>query len=769
MNAGDALKLSADIVLVPCADLDDQLRGRFTFAAGDVTLTHLHGRVHSQVIDGNTAALLALFREPRTIVDAVLESSRALGKEPRAWLDEQMPILDRFVHSRVLIPAGSDDDGAVRPRYDSGAAVAGWKVVRCISLFEDTEVYHLRNGDAAAALKIARRAGPALQPLFENEAEILRHLDGSGIAPRLLDAGMHEERPYLVMEWIDGVDSTVAAAQNRHDRALLLDLCASIAGAYAALHARGVLHSDVHPRNVLAGRRVVLLDFGYSRFQDRPARVGRAGVPAFYEPEHLLAHLRGGSAPSSAAGEQYALAALLYFLITGDHYLDFRFDREEMDRQMVSDPPLPFARRGIAPWPEVESILFRALQKDPARRHASVAAMAALLARARDGAARDALSTPLSAEAHAVLDRTLRSFARGGAMFASGYPSAPTASIYWGCAGAAVGLLRIAEARGDAALLALADVWRSRAAALLGTADAFYNDGRLSREFAGDVSPFHTEAGVHVAAAMIAAARSDSVAQGRAVNDFLRTSNEPCAEIDLTLGRSGSLLAAALLLDLTGDADDAAALRGFGAETMRAVWNELDDRAPLQVSPEGTNLGMAHGWAGYLYAALRWCSSSGHPLPPRLAERLDEYATLSRPAGRGACWPMQAGKLPVMPGWCQGSAGRVFLFVLAHRLLGDERWLQIAEACAWHTWEDERFGPNLCCGSAGRAYALLHVYQHTGAREWLSRARRMANHAAAAIASKPDHANSLWRGELGVAVLIADLASPESARMPFFE
>jgi len=176
MNAGDALKLSADIVLVPCADLDDQLRGRFTFAAGDVTLTHLHGRVHSQVIDGNTAALLALFREPRTIVDAVLESSRALGKEPRAWLDEQMPILDRFVHSRVLIPAGSDDDGAVRPRYDSGAAVTGWKVVRCISLFEDTEVYHLRNGDAAAALKIARRAGPALQPLFENEAEILREL-----------------------------------------------------------------------------------------------------------------------------------------------------------------------------------------------------------------------------------------------------------------------------------------------------------------------------------------------------------------------------------------------------------------------------------------------------------------------------------------------------------------------------------------------------------------------------------------------------------------
>src|ERR1051325_7104967 len=117
MDAGDALKLRAETVIVPCLDL------------GDVSLRPLHGRVNSLVIAGNPAALLGLFREPRTIVDAVLESSRALGKEPRAWLDEQMPILDRFVHSRVLIPAGSDDDGAVRPRYDSGAAVAGWKGV----------------------------------------------------------------------------------------------------------------------------------------------------------------------------------------------------------------------------------------------------------------------------------------------------------------------------------------------------------------------------------------------------------------------------------------------------------------------------------------------------------------------------------------------------------------------------------------------------------------------------------------------------------------
>ena len=72
------------------------------------------------------------------------------------------------------------------------------------------------------------------------------------------------------------------------------------------------------------------------------------------------------------------------------------------------------------------------------------------------------------------------------------------------------------------------------------------------------------------------------------------------------------------------------------------------------------------------------------------------------------------------------------------------------------------------CGSAGRAYALLNLYKHTGATEWLSRARQLANHAVSALSSSQRH-DSLWKGELGVAVLIADLASPENALMPFFE
>lgn len=772
MNFTEPFVLKNDVVLTPCAELSEEMRQRISFDEGDYTLSRRHARVLAQVIDGETAALLALFRQPRTIADAFFEGGRALGKDPQAYFDELVPHLGVFLENRVLVPPGSEEEQEVRPQYESGAAFAGWEIVRCVSLVEDSEVYQLRNGGDVAALKISRPASPFEGSLFANEAEILRHLGDAGIAPRLIDAGLEQERPYLVIEWAAGVESSVAAAHRRHDRAALIDMAASIAAAYATLHEHGVLHSDVHTRNVLVGHRgeVTLIDFGLSRRTGQRPRVGRGGMYYFYEPEFLAAQRQGIVLPSSAAGEQYALSALLYLLLTGHHYVDFRYEREEMARQAESDPPLPFAARGVPPWPDVEEALFRGLEKEPRRRHDSIGDLAALLTAARDAAQRDALAAPLTAQANEFLETTLASFARGGSVFASGYPIAPKGSISYGAAGAAVGLLRVAETRSDPALLALAAVWSSRALEIAGQDDAYCNPAEdMPRDLVGEVSPYHTESGIHAAAAMVAAAMGDTSARHRAVRAFLAASKRECAKLDLTLGRSATLLGAAVLLPICAGTPDAAALRALGSETMAAVWKELDAHPPLHESPQAL-LGMAHGWTGYVYAALRWCDESGDALPPRLAGRLHELAALNVPKRRGAYWPNGAGAVHDMTaGWCNGSTGQLFLFTLAHRLLGEEKWLELAELAAWHVWDEARGIASLCCGTAGRAYALLNLYKHTGSREWLSRARQMANDAAANAAATAQRASSLWRGELGAAVLIADLASPENARMPFFE
>jgi len=746
MSAAGPLVLRSDVVLVPVTDLSAEVRAKFESDEGDYTVSRLHGRMPSQIIDGETAALLKIFRQPTTIVDAVIRNSRELSKDPGRWLEELLPHLDGFIRNRVLVPVGSEEDQELRPLLASGARAGEWEAVRCVHLMEDSEIHLVRRGDVEGAMKIARTAAS-----FDNEAEVLHWLDGRG-APRLLDSGTHDAHPYIVTEWCEGSDATVASSLGKHDRASMLALCTAIADAYAALHELHVVHSDVHPRNVMVGsdRTVRLIDFGLSRIDGHSThRTPRGGMYTFFEPEYLAAVREGQQLASSFAGEQYAVGALLYLLITGKHYLDFRLEREEMMRQAECEPPVTFAARGIPPWPEVEAVLVRALEKDPAKRFASMRALANALRAAQSDADEEL--------PRAFVDEEIAALA---------YDIAPKASINYGAAGAAFGLLRIATIRSDPKLLARADVWRSRAALHLGSDDGWYDDGTdLPKALIGPISPYHTAAGLHATAAFLAYARGDRVSRRNAIQSFIEASQAPCDNLDLTLGRCGTLLAAALLFEI----DDG--LRELGDAIARDVWQQLDARPPLREQPRDTYLGIAHGWSGYLYAMLRWSLATRSAVPETLIARLHELAALRVPRGRGAYWPRQlgGGLHDMMPGWCNGAAGHVFLWTTAADALRDPSWLELAEQAAWNAWEEPLRIADLCCGSAGRAYALLNFYRHTGQREWLGRARQLAIHAAGAARETAQRPHALWKGELGIAVLLADLESPEQAAMPLFE
>src|SRR5215207_4669102 len=84
----------------------------------------------------------------------------------------------------------------------------------------------------------------------------------------------------------------------------------------------------------------------------------------------------------------------------------------------------------------------------------------------------------------------------------------------------------------------------------------------------------------------------------------------------------------------------------------------------------------------------------------------------------------------------------------------------LAEKTAWNVWEDPDKMTNLCCGLAGRAYGLLNLYKHTGEKAWLHRAQELANRAAVGITASTLHENSLYKEQVGVAVLAADLSRP---------
>jgi eukaryotic-like serine/threonine-protein kinase len=799
MEITGILILAADTVLLPTDMLSEELRRQVQAVEGDYAITRRHSRTSARLVDGNSARLLEEFRQPSTVVQAVLRYCSLTNEDPEATLDGAFPMLERLVHSGFLVASDSPQAQSIRPLLDPGDLFAGTEILACLQTLEDTDLYRVKtvNGQNAALKLMRSAAGPEVSRMFEREASVLRHLDAK-VTPALLASDTENGLPYLLLSWCSGSDCASVAAHFRAsgDYAALLRLSLSILDAYAHLHAQNVIHSDVHPRNILVDNEgaVRIVDFGFSRLagvENEFRRSERGGIGYYFEPEYARS-ARGGVLPpcSTILGEQYSLAALLYFLITGKHYVDFSLERDEMLRQIAEDSPLAFRPRGFQPWPAVEDALVRALAKDPAARFESVTALAAALGSA------SAPATPVIPLDHGeasyltaqrTLTQTLSRLDIGKALLRTGLTSVPGTSITYGSAGVACALHRIAYVRGEPKLLALADLWGERASRETHSDDAWYSpEIGITPEVVGRVSPYHTESGVHFIQALIAHSMGDVGTQQNALDGFIRASLVNCDSLDLTLGRSGTLWAASHLLAALSPTHtvNIAALRELGNNTMASIWRQLDSYASIAECREIRFSGIAHGWAGILYATLCWSRASGVGLPPHTGERLDQLAALAHRSGSQATWDWNIHREPrdapgsVMGGWCNGTAGQVHLWLAAHFALKEERYFVLAQEAARHAAEVDTRDGSLCCGFAGQSYAMLSLYRKSGERVWLHRAQLLAEKAAVfyrdlplahdsyATAARP---NSLYKGELGVAVLAADLQDPDESAQPAFD
>jgi len=288
------------------------------------------------------------------------------------------------------------------------------------------------------------------------------------------------------------------------------------------------------------------------------------------------------------------------------------------------------------------------------------------------------------------------------------------------------------------------------------------------------VSLFHTPAGVACVDALIGVALGDDVRATGGVERFISRSRGACDSLDLTLGRSSTLIGcAALLAGLPREAVGVrTVLAQFGDEVADGLRGSMA-ALPVIGAAQPLNLGIAHGWGGVLFALLRWREACDRNGPDDIIEtRLRQLASLAEPSGEGLRWRWltgQPGSDGFMPGWCNGSSGLVHLWNLAHRQFRREDYGLLARGAAWNAWQEPRNFGDLCCGAAGRAYAMLNLYRETGEGAWLERAHGLARDAAAGIANWSLRRDSLYKGEIGVALLIADLEHPELSCMPLFD
>ena len=341
-----------------------------------------------------------------------------------------------------------------------------------------------------------------------------------------------------------------------------------------------------------------------------------------------------------------------------------------------------------------------------------------------------------------------------------------------GGAGFAYALARIAGIRGDPELFGLADLWCVRAGLALGTEEAFWNEElEIVPEQFGERSLYHTATGVHCVAALLARARGDDWSMQAGVDAFVAAASEPCPHADVAFGRAGLLLGCSLLLEALPDHAGDAPLRTLGDALHASLAAEQAAQPPIAESEDKRTLGAAHGWAGELFALLRWAQACGAPPDAGVEERLEQLAGLGVVSGRGMRWPHAIGA-PIQYGldasWCNGAAGFVHLWTLAHRSFGDEAHARLARMAAWTAATGSDGPHDLCCGLGGRAYALLCMHRHDGDRRWALRARELAGRAADGIRHDSLRRDSLYKGEVGIALLAADVEAPEDACMPLF-
>lgn len=320
---------------------------------------------------------------------------------------------ERFLEQRA---AGLPDAGvAAGPGagLGAGSACGAWTLMHPLGTGGMGTVWLARRTDgrydAQAAIKLPHPGvlahGGAER--FEREGRLLARLSHPHIAA-LLDAGVAASgQPYLVLEAVHGVPIDRHCDDHRLTVPARIALFLDVLAAVAHAHGQFVLHRDLKPSNILidAHGGVKLLDFGIARLIDAGADAAADGASTrIFTPDHASPEQLQGRAVGVPA-DVYALGVLLYQLLAGRHPTA-RPAQTPMERlRAVADTvPVPASeaareagaevagQRSIAPRQlvrllrgDLDTILAKALKKEPGERYASAAAFADDLRRWRDG------------------------------------------------------------------------------------------------------------------------------------------------------------------------------------------------------------------------------------------------------------------------------------------------------------------------------------------------------------------------------------------------
>ena len=220
------------------------------------------------------------------------------------------------------------------------------------------------------AIKIPRKRsiGSDGEEQFLQEARAVAQLNHSGIVT-IHEVGRDDDRLYIVSDYIKGVDLSEWLTAKTMSTQEAATLCIAVANALHHAHEKGIVHRDLKPANIMlnSDNTPLVMDFGLAKRdigQVTMTMDGRIlGTPAYMPPEQA----RGEGHQVDRRADIYSLGVILYELTTGER--PFRGAAKMLLQQVVNDEPTSPRKLMGSIGRDMETIILKCLEKDPASRY----------------------------------------------------------------------------------------------------------------------------------------------------------------------------------------------------------------------------------------------------------------------------------------------------------------------------------------------------------------------------------------------------------------
>lgn len=255
-------------------------------------------------------------------------------------------------------------------RIDAHVAESGMaSIFRATRLADSTQV----------AIKLphaAMEADPVLFDRFRREEEIGAALDHPNVMR--VFPNPHRSRVYLAMEWVPGrLLRQILAEEGRLPPERAIPIALGILSALDYIHSRGVAHRDLKPENVMVDEHggIKLIDFGIAS-KEGAKRLTYAGfTPALGTPDYIAPEQVKGKR-GDARSDLYSLGIMLYEMLTGRTPFSGPSPLAVMNDRLINHP-LPPREANPEIGPQMQEVLYRAMERDPRNRYPTARAFAA--------------------------------------------------------------------------------------------------------------------------------------------------------------------------------------------------------------------------------------------------------------------------------------------------------------------------------------------------------------------------------------------------------